>query len=489
MSLAAGNVPAGGTTGQVLEKNSNTDYDTVWANPQVLIGAQSIPANPTSTTALSTTFAGTTNQVLFYSSTGTLAWGLVSSANLTGVFASSVITGIIAVPFGGTGTSALTVNGIVVGNTTSSVKIIAPDTGGKALIAQGTASIPAFQTIVGDLSLTSAGTATIANNAVTYAKFQQAVALSVIANTSSATNNVTALAGTANQVLFVNQAGTGLVFGQLNLTASVSGILPVAQGGSGTSAITANALVVGSGTNPVGIIAADTGGKALIAQGTAAIPAFQTVIGDLSLTSGGTATIANNAVTYAKFQQMPGLSVHANTSSATANSTSVVGTANQVLVINSPGTGVVFGQVNLTAGVTGILPIANGGTNASVAATAIVNLGGLSLTTTGQAFSGGVTLTTLSLGTAAGGTTTLVAGNPPTQRIVLNGTATFVAPSSDCEIDLLVTNAGSASTLTFSGYTGTSSTGDTFTTTNGSSYIFMSRTINAISTYAWKLAK
>ena len=82
-------------------------------------------------------------------------------------------------------------------------------------------------------------------------------------------------------------------------------------------------------------------------------------------------------------------------------------------------------------------------------------------------------------------TATLVAGNNPTQRIVINGTATFVAPSSDCEIDLLVTNAGSASTVSFAGYSVGSNTGDAYTSTNGSKFMLMSRTINGSSTYRW----
>lgn len=38
----------------------------------------------------------------------------------------------------------------------------------------------------------------------------------------------------------------------------------------------------------------------------------------------------------------------------------------------------IFGSVSLTTGVTGTLPIANGGTNATTAATALSNLGGVS---------------------------------------------------------------------------------------------------------------
>ena len=510
--------------------------------PGTILGAESIFGNPSNTSNVGTSIVSAPSQALLTNAAGTLSFGSINlaSAVITGLLAvglggtgtavptpngvllgngasalsavapvtsgwvltangtgapptyaqisltTALVTGVIAVINGGTSTSALTAFGVVVGNGTSAVGVTAPGTAGQVLVGQTATSNPQFETVVGDLSLTVSGTATIANNAVTFGKFQTMVGLSVHGNSSSAVANSTAIAGTANQVLVVNPAGTGLVFGQINATAAISGIVPVSSGGTGTSALTANALLAGSGTSAVTLVSAGSAGQILVGQTTTSNPSFQTVVGDLTVAANGSAVIAANAVTYAKFQQMPALSVHANASSAIANSTAVVGTANQSLMVNQAGTGLVFGLVNLTAAITGILPIASGGTNASVAATAIVNLGGLALATTGQAFSGGVVLTTLSLGTAAGSTATLVAGNNPTQRVVVNGTAAFVAPSSDCEIDLLITNGASASTVSFSGYNVGSNTGDTYTTTSGSKFIFMSRTINGSSTYAWK---
>lgn len=571
LGIAAGNVPAGGTTNQFLAKNSNTNYDTVWTDPAVQLRAFSLAANPTNTatlststlvgnnftfsttallltgftgdvfgttnsqtltintaavsyakfqqlpglsvhantssaTAISTAVAGTANQVLRIDPSGTaLAFGqlnLSATAAITGTLnVTAFLSGIVTVPLGGTGTTALTAFGIVYGNGTSAAGVTSAGSAGQAFLGQTTTSAPQFVTIVGDIALTAAGTATIANGVVTYAKIQQVAALSVVGNSSSATATAVAVSGTANQVLVVNPGGTAVGFGQVNLsstsavtgslnvTAFLSGIVTVPLGGTGTSALTANGIIVGNGTSAVGFITAGTAGQLLIGQTSTSNPSFVTSTGDITYSAVGTATIATNAVTYVKFQQMTALSVHANTSSAVANSTAVAGTAGQVLLINTGGTGLLFGQVNLaatTSGVTGILPVANGGTNASVAATAIVNLGGLSLTTTGQAFTGGVGLTSLSLGTAAGATTTLVAGNPPLQRIIINGTASFVAPSGECEIDLLVTNAGSASTITLSGYSVGSATGDTYTTTSGYKFFFISRTCNGSSTYSWK---
>ncbi len=252
-----------------------------------------------------------------------------------------------------------------------------------------------WATMTGDVFMngTSNFSATISTAAVTYAKINQLPALSVLANSSSAQAISTAVPGTHDQVLLINPAGTGLLFGQLNLSATAAitgflsssyltgvftgGVLPVIAGGSGTSALTANGLLVGNTTASVQIIAADTGGKVLLAQGTASIPAFQTMTGDFTLSSVGTATIATNVVTYVKFQQISALSVHANSSSATANSTAVAGTTNQVLRVAPNGTSLGFGQLNLsstsavtgflnaTSYLTGIVSVALGGTGTS----------------------------------------------------------------------------------------------------------------------------
>jgi hypothetical protein len=74
--------------------------------------------------------------------------------------------------------------------------------------------------------------------------------------------------------------------------------------------------------------------------------------------------IAANSVTRAMEAQGIARSVVGVTGNATANVGDIQGTANQALVVNSAGTALAFGQVNLAAGtgVTGTLPVANGGT-------------------------------------------------------------------------------------------------------------------------------
>ncbi|CAB4242160.1 hypothetical protein UFOVP83_9 [uncultured Caudovirales phage] len=56
--------------------------------------------------------------------------------------------------------------------------------------------------------------------------------------------------------------------GQLDITSGVSGALPVANGGTGSATLTANSLLVGSGTGSVGTIAPGTAGNILQSNGT-----------------------------------------------------------------------------------------------------------------------------------------------------------------------------------------------------------------------------
>lgn len=84
--------------------------------------------------------------------------------------------------------------------------------------------------------VTSVGNATtIGINQVARNNEAQGLARSVIGNATNAAANVADIQGTANQALVVNNAGTALAFGQVNLasSAAVIGTLPLANGGTG----------------------------------------------------------------------------------------------------------------------------------------------------------------------------------------------------------------------------------------------------------------
>jgi hypothetical protein len=64
-----------------------------------------------------------------------------------------------------------------------------------------------------------------------------------------------------------------------------------------------------------------------------------------------------------------------------------------------------------------------------------------------------------------------------------NAARTWIAPTSDCAIDILVTNTASAGVITFSGFTVGANTGDALDTVSGDKFIISLRRIHAISTY------
>jgi hypothetical protein len=133
--------------------------------------------------------------------------------------------------------------------------------------------------------------------------------------TTSTTTNITG---------FFKGDGSNVGTASISLTADVSGTLPVANGGTGVTSLTAHSLLVGNGTSAVNLLAPSTSGNMNLSNGTDWVSVAMS--GDATITSGGVITIANLAVTNAKI----------------ANST-----------------------INLTTKVTGVLPEANGGTNQS----------------------------------------------------------------------------------------------------------------------------
>lgn len=185
---------------------------------------------------------------------------------------------------------------------------------------------------------------------------------------ASASNALSKLAGVAvGNALISGGVGTAPSWGKITLTNHVSGILPIANGGTGLSSWTTNGVFYG-GASAMGQTAAPTSGQLLVGS-VGGVPTFVGMSGDATLSAAGGLTISANAVTYAKFQQIGGLSVFGNSASSAANGGAISGTANQVLRVDSAGTALGFGAINLASGsaVTGILSGANGGTGTQYA--------------------------------------------------------------------------------------------------------------------------
>lgn len=96
----------------------------------------------------------------------------------------------------------------------------------------------------------------------------------------------------------------------------------------------------------------------------------------------------------------------------------------------------------------------------------------------------GYTFTPFNAGTKSSGTFTPDPTLGNYQYCTNGGAFTLAAPTSDCAIDILITNNGSAGSITFSGFTVGASTGSAFTTTNTNKFILSIRRINSVATYS-----
>ncbi len=275
------------------------------------IAALSVLGQSSNVAGIIGAIAGTTDQVMRVSQDGaTLGFGQVNLSSI------SAVTGILAVSFGGTGTSTFTANGVLVGNGASAVKIATANTAGYVLTDNGTGAIPTFQPLIA----------------------AQQDGLSVLGVAGNTTATPAAITGTINQVLRVAPNGTALAFGQLNLsstsavtgflatsyiigtfvTSQVTGIWSVQNGGSGTSSLTAFGVIYGNGTSAVGVTAAGSAGQLLLGQTTTSAPAFKTSTGDITYSAIGTATIATAVVSNAKLATMAAGTFKGNNGTATA---------------------------------------------------------------------------------------------------------------------------------------------------------------------------
>lgn len=132
----------------------------------------------------------------------------------------------------------------------------------------------------GDITVSGSGaTWTIDNNVVTYAKFQQVAALSVVGNGTNALANASEITGTANQVLVVNGAGTSLAFGQVNLSSPSArmGTLPATNGGTGINTWTTGELIQATASNTLSALASVSAGSYLRSGGVTTASAWSTL--------------------------------------------------------------------------------------------------------------------------------------------------------------------------------------------------------------------
>lgn len=192
-------------------------------------------------------------------------------------------------------------------------------------------------------------------------------------------------------------------------------------------------------TTSTAIVAADMGGQVNLngSSLTLTIPAISSTI----FAPGMAATVCNQATTPVTISSTPALNGY---SSSTIPAT----TGGAASCISLTSNGASLDVIPVLAGITG----------------------GMSLTAAGQVFSGGVHPTAFSNGTASSGTVTIDCGNNPIQTLTNGGAFTLAMGANDGSCVLRVTNNASAGTITFSGFSEGSNTGDSLTTTNGNKF-------------------
>ena len=191
----------------------------------------------------------------------------------------------LAVADGGTGSSSLTAENVILGNGTNAVKFVAPGNSGNVLTSNGTSWVS--QESSGGVTTFSAGTTGLTPNTASNGAITLGGTLAITnggtgaANATSARTNLSAAASGANSDI-----------------TSLSGLttaLTVAQGGTGANSITAENVVLGNGTGAVKVVAPGSNGNVLTSNGTTwvsqALPA-----GGVTSLNGQTGAITNTTL-------------------------------------------------------------------------------------------------------------------------------------------------------------------------------------------------
>jgi len=217
----------------------------------------------------------------------TTSIGNLSLANVTITSVSTPITP----AQGGTGLTSITANSVIIGNATGSVLLVSPGTAGNVLVSTGTtwtSNAAVGQVYPGAGIANSTGSAWGTSYSTTGSG-------TVVALATSPTF-VTPILGTPTSATLTNATG-------LPLTTGVTGILPVANGGSGTAtpSLVAGTNVTITGTWPNQTIASTAGGTGTVttvsvvsANGFAGTVANATTTPAITLTTSITGVLKGN---------------------------------------------------------------------------------------------------------------------------------------------------------------------------------------------------
>lgn len=322
-------------------------------------------------------------------------------------------------------------------------------------------------------TITSTGTIRVATNGIVDSLIRQSVGLSIIGRSANTTGNVADItAGSDKQVL--RRDGTSIGFGAIDIASSsaVTGVLPVANGGTGLSTIAARSILLANSANTYTTITPAANQSIRINSGNTAWEAFTplssiTGTSPVVVTGTGDTRAVSLSTAYGDtinpygsktanfFLAAPNVTAGVPTFRAivaadiptlnqnTTGSAATLTTARTIQTNLGSTTAASFnGSENITPGVTGTLGVANGGT-------------GQTTFTDGQLLIGNTTGNTLTKATLTAGTgisitngsgAITIAANygsiPLTNGQIFVGNASNVATATAVTGDVTISNTG-----------------------------------------------
>ena len=297
----------------------------------------------------------------------------VTLTNGTGLPLSTGTTGNLGPTRGGTGLATYSIGDMIYASAADTLSSLPVGTNGYVLTVSS--GIPTWSAPVsGGVTTFSAGTTGFTPSTATSGAI-------TLTGTLATTNGGTGLTSfTANTAIY-----------STSTSALTSGILPVVAGGTGVSATPSNGqILIGNGsgytlstiTAGAGVTITNTAGSITIAAsgGSGTVTSVNVSGGTTGLTTSGGPITSSGTITLSGTLAVANGGTGVTSSTGSGNvvlSTSptlvtpILGTPTSVTLTNATG-------LPLTTGVTGVLPIANGGTNATTASQALTNLGGVS---------------------------------------------------------------------------------------------------------------